>query len=88
MDKFCVVNELKKKHIILPISDTLKYMKNTHNSIINELNSNCPIDIDRQKNTTLLDVLNYHRFMNSSDISNGNTDTVSKRVSQIYWFFI
>lgn len=81
MDKLCGLNEVKKKNIILPISDTLKYFENSHDNLPNEWNSNnLPIDIERQKNTTLLDVLNYHTFMCSDKTKNNvhnYTDIVS-----------
>lgn len=76
MDCFCGFNEVNK-NILLPIDDTLKYFKNSPDNLIDKWNSNnLPIDIDRQKNTTLLDVYNYHMFMHSNDSKNNN-DTVS-----------
>ncbi|VVC34156.1 PAZ domain,Helicase, C-terminal,Ribonuclease III domain,DEAD/DEAH box helicase domain,P-loop containing [Cinara cedri] len=65
MDSFCGFNEGKKKAIILPIGETLKSISNLHDTIGTTWNSKCmPFDIDRQINTTMLDVLNYHTFMN------------------------
>lgn len=76
IDKYCGFNEVKKKNIILPISDTLKYLENPHNNV--EWNScNLPIDIERQKNTTLLDILNYHTFMFAMNKSKSNENTPS-----------
>ncbi|XP_060881396.1 endoribonuclease Dicer-like isoform X5 [Metopolophium dirhodum] len=74
IDNFSGNHEGKKKNIILPISETLKYLENSHdNNMVDEWNSNnFPIDIERQKNTTMLDVLNYHTFMYAINKSKGN----------------
>lgn len=77
MDNFCGFNEQKKKNIILPISETLKYLENSHDNLGDEWNSNnLLIDIERQKNTTMLDVLNYHTFMYA--MIKSKSDEVSK----------
>lgn len=84
MDNFCGYgfNEFKKKNIILPISETLKYLDNSYNNMIDEWNSNkLPIDIERQKNTTMLDVLNYHTFIYPKlKCNENNPSTVSKNI--------
>lgn len=88
----CGLNEVKKKNIILPISDTLKYFENSHNNLPNEWNSNnLPIDIERQKNTTLLDVLNYHTFMCSDKTKNNvnnHTDTVNIYLINLHFYYL
>lgn len=90
IDNFNGNNEGKKKNIILPISETLKYIENSHdNNMVDEWNSNnFPIDIERQKNTTMLDVLNYHTFMYAINKSKSNDSIVSKNIKlfnlQIY----
>lgn len=82
MDNFCGFNEEKKKQIILPISETLKYLENSHNNLSDEWNSiNLPIDIERQKNTTMLDVLNYHTFVYAMNKS--KSDEVCKIIKII-----
>jgi len=80
IDDFSGFHEDKKKNIILPISETLKYLENSHdNNMANEWNSNSlPIDIERQRNTTMLDVLNYHTFMYAINKSKNNNNIVSK----------
>lgn len=92
MDNLCGLNEVKKKNIILPISDTLKYFENSHNNLTNEWNSNnLPIDIERQKNITLLDVLNYHTFMCSDKTKNNvknHTDTVSIYLTNLHLYYL
>lgn len=76
------MNEVQKKNIILPISETLKYLENSHCSIADEWNlNNLPIDIDRQKNTTLLDVLNYHTFLYDKNKNKSNENDQTKIVS-------
>jgi len=42
--------------------------------------NNFPIDIERQKNTTILDVLNYHTFMYAISKSKSNDNIVSKNI--------
>lgn len=84
MDKYCGFNEVKKKNIILPISDTLKYLENPHNNIVEWNSINLPIDIERQKNTTMLDVLNYHTFMYAVNKSKSNENTLYNDVSKMY----
>lgn len=66
----------------MPISETLKYLENSHdNNMIDEWNSNnFPIDIERQKNTTMLDILNYHTFMHAAIKSKSNDTIVSKNI--------
>lgn len=78
MDCFCGFNEVNK-NIILPIDDTLKYCKNSPDNMIDKWSSNnLPIDIERQKNTTLLDLYNYHTLMYSTyENEENNNDTVS-----------
>lgn len=79
MDNYCGFNEVKKKNIILPIGETLKYLENSYDNIASPWNSkNTLIDIDRQKNTTMLDILNYHTFMN---VKKSNDDLVSKSIN-------
>jgi len=84
IDDFSGNLEGKKKNIILPISETLKYLENSHdNNMVDEWNSNnFPIDIERQKNTTMLDVLNYHTFMYAINKSKSNDSIVSKNINQ------
>lgn len=83
MDKYCGFNEVKKKKIILPISDTLKFLENPHNNIVEWNSSNLPIDIERQKNTTMLDVLNYHTFMYAINKSKSNENAQNHKVSKM-----
>lgn len=67
IDGFCDFNEKNKKEWLMPISEALKYIENSHYSIVDEWNfNNVPIDIDRHKNITMLDILNYQTFMNVS----------------------
>jgi len=86
IDNFSGFHEDKKKNIILPISETLKYLENSHdNNMANEWNSkSLPIDIERQRNTTMLDVLNYHTFMYAINKSKNNDNTVSKNIKLFY----
>ncbi|XP_016665099.1 endoribonuclease Dicer isoform X3 [Acyrthosiphon pisum] len=81
IDNFSGNHEGKKKNIILPISETLKYLENSHdNNMVDEWNSNnFPIDIERQKNTTMLDVLNYHTFMYAINKSKSNESIDSQK---------
>ncbi|XP_022180231.1 endoribonuclease dcr-1 isoform X3 [Myzus persicae] len=81
IDNFSGNHEGKKKNIILPISETLKYLENSHdNNMVDEWNSNnFPIDIERQKNTTMLDVLNYHTFMYAINKSKSNDNIVNHK---------
>uniref|UniRef100_A0A2H8TDA5 Endoribonuclease Dicer n=1 Tax=Melanaphis sacchari TaxID=742174 RepID=A0A2H8TDA5_9HEMI len=81
IDKFSGFYEGKKKDIILPISETLKYIENSHdNNMVDKWNSNnFPIDIERQKNTTMLDVLNYHTFMYAVNKSKNNDNVNDKK---------
>ncbi|XP_027844608.1 endoribonuclease Dicer isoform X4 [Aphis gossypii] len=74
IDDFSGFHEDKKKNIILPISETLKYLENSHdNNMANEWNSkSLPIDIERQRNTTMLDLLSYHTFMYAINKSKNN----------------
>ncbi|VVC42507.1 Hypothetical protein CINCED_3A023563 [Cinara cedri] len=81
MDNFCGFNEVKKKAIILPIGETLKSLNNSYDNIGTTWNSkNMPIDIDRQINTTMLDVLNYHTFMYDSTIFKSR-ENIKKKLS-------
>jgi len=84
IDNFSGNHEGKKKNIILPISETLKYIENSHdNNMVDEWNSNnFPIDIERQKNTTMLDILNYHTFMYAVNKSKSNDHIVSKNIKK------
>lgn len=51
----------------------------------NEWNSkSLPIDIERQKNTTMLDVLNYHTFMCAINKPKNNDNIVSKNTKLFY----
>lgn len=85
MDNFCGFTEIKKKKIILPISETLKYLENSNNNMANEWNlNNLSFDIERQKNTTMLDVLNYHTFMFALNKSISKETKDSNLVSKIY----
>lgn len=54
----------------MSISEAFKYIENYHcSSIVNESDSNyLPIDIDRHKNITVLDVFRYQKCMNDLDI--------------------
>lgn len=84
MDNFCGLKEIKKKNIILSINEALKYTENAHTDITHKWNCNdMPIDIDRRKEVTMLDVLNYHAFMknsvNESPISE-NENKASKNI--------
>jgi len=89
IEDFNGFHEGKKKNILLPISETLKYIENSHgNNMIGEWNSNnFPIDIERQKNTTMLDVLNYHTFMYAVNKSKSNDNIVSKNTYLFYTFY-
>ncbi|XP_025190355.1 endoribonuclease Dicer-like [Melanaphis sacchari] len=78
IDNFCGFNEKKKKNTIMAFSETLRYAR--ENNMIDGWDSNnLPIDIDRQKNTTILDVLNYFSFMHNNKPE--NTDNVTNQQS-------
>lgn len=65
-----------KKETILAVSETLKYMKTPYEDMVFKCRSNnWAIDIDRQANITILDILNYRLFINRlnyDDKSNKN----------------
>ncbi|XP_026808824.1 endoribonuclease Dicer-like isoform X3 [Rhopalosiphum maidis] len=83
IEDFSGFHEGKKKNILLPISETLKYIENSHgNNMVGEWNSNnFPIDIERQKNTTMLDVLNYHTFMYAVNKSKSNDNINDQNIN-------
>lgn len=65
----------------MPISDTLKYLENTSTNTTDWNSNSLPIDIERHKNTTMLDVLNYHTFMYAMSKSKDNAFTRKRKVS-------
>lgn len=78
MDTFSGFFKAQKKKIILPLSETLKYMGNSQLDINDKLNLNSfPIDIKREKNIKLLDVFNYDTFINADQPKSNNNDHVS-----------
>jgi len=81
IDDFCGFNEIKK-NIILPISETLKYVENSYNDISCDW-KNMPVDIERQKNITMLDVLNYHNFIYFKCKKNENSNKASTVIKLI-----
>lgn len=82
MDNFSGFYEVKKKNIYLPIGETLKYLENSYNNMDDECNpNNLPIDIERQKNTTMLDILNYHTFMYAINKSKYHENNYKNSVS-------
>lgn len=85
MDNFSGFYEVKKKNIILPIGETLKYLENSHDNMADEWNpNNLPIDIERQKNTTMLDILNYHTFMYAINKSKYYENNLTNSVSTTF----
>lgn len=80
LDGFCGFNVSVKKDIILAVSETLKYMETPYEDMISKCRSNnWAIDIDRQTNITILDILNYRLFidrLNYDDKSNENNYTI------------
>lgn len=88
LDNFCGFNEVKKKNIILPIGETLKYLENSYDNIVSPWNSkNMPIDIERQINTTMLDVLNYHTFMSGPKKTKIKKIVSNKNIKFIFMLF-
>lgn len=84
MDKFCSFTEVKKKTILLPISETLKCLVNSEDNIVNKLDSNVlPIDFERQKNSTMLDIYNFDTYMQSTKDVNGDKNSSNNEVSII-----
>lgn len=88
-DEYCGFKVSSKKDTILPMSDTLKYMENSYENMVFKCSSNnWSIDIDRQLNITLLDIINYHLFINDlqNDVNisrNNHTIKVSKNIKLI-----
>jgi hypothetical protein len=72
----------KKKNIILAVSEILKYSQ--QNNMDDSGNSS--IDIDRQKNVTMLDILNYFTLMRDDKSKNSDDITVSKNIKLSYKF--
>ncbi|XP_026819706.1 endoribonuclease Dicer-like [Rhopalosiphum maidis] len=90
IDHFCgfYENKKKKKNIILAVSEILKYSQ--ENNMVDDWNSgNLSIDIDRQKNTTMLDILNYFSLIhkdkpkNSDDITNIQQSNYSSNLNEM-----
>ncbi|XP_050430735.1 endoribonuclease dcr-1 isoform X3 [Adelges cooleyi] len=79
VDKFYGLEENKKKDTFLPIRETLKCLKNCLDDNVSEWKSkNQPIDLDRQKNTTVLDIINYNTFMHPNLAGKFNADKNTK----------
>ncbi|XP_050534312.1 endoribonuclease Dicer-like isoform X2 [Daktulosphaira vitifoliae] len=66
VDKFYGSRNMEKKKVetILPLCETMKLLKNSLNEVNDWKLKDLPIDIERQKNTTALDIINYISFMN------------------------
>lgn len=88
MDDFSGFYGVKKKNILLPISETLKYLENSHDNIDEWNVNNLPIDIERQKNTTMLDILNYHTFIYAVNKSRFSENNHTNAVSENWYLLI
>jgi len=81
MDHFADNFEAEKEKSFTSIYNSLMYLRNSHIYSNSSNPNDKPIDIERDQNTVLLDILNYHAVLlkgvnhNINDIS---TDKVSK----------